>query len=606
MGLVAAITLSVYAPTLHYPFISYDDPVYIIDNPHVVNGLSWDGIKWAFRSTVSLHYHPVTWISHMVDVEFFGMEPGAHHASAIIIHALATILLFTVIHRWTRHVWSAAFVAILFGIHPLHVESVAWLSERKDVLAGFFLALVLLAYGEYSRRPSVFRYLTVVLFFVCGLLSKATLVVLPAALLLLDYWPLGRFQHTKTNLQPGLAPPIKMRTVSYIRAVLEKTPLGILSVLLALGTLYLQGAGSNMVQLGAMPWTFRLSNAALSATTYMGKTFWPSGLAFFYPMHPIPSLDAVMSALLILSLSIGAVFQVRKRPYLFVGWFWFLFFLLPVIGIAQVGIQARADRYAYLPLIGLGLGMAGTIREMAAEKNSRYKGLVLTLTALFLLGITGVAVRQVGFWRSNLDLFQRAVDVTENNFIAHNNLGDEYFARRQFKEAEAHFRQATEIMPLEPHLFVNLGNVLLIQKRHADAISAFEQALSIKDDYKSALVGLARAYILSDRFEDGLAFYRKASGSLPGSADSHRFAGNAYLGQGRLDEAATHFERAANMNPQNPELWFRLGLTYTAQGRQAEAVKCFERALALNPGYELARKALQYSHSKLGETNPLP
>lgn len=459
--------LLVYGQTAHFDFVNYDDPEYVTDNAHVQAGLSPATIKWAFTAIVSANWSPVTIVSHILTTQVFGLDSGAHHLVNVLFHALAAMLLFVCLRRATGAYWPSAFVAWVFAVHPLHVESVAWVSERKDVLCAFFWFLALYAYIRYTERPGLRRYLTVVAFFVLGLMSKPMMVTFPFALWLFDFWPLRRAQFPKV--------------------IVEKLPLIALSAAASIGTWLAQhGAVQD-----ALPLAFRLRNAAFAYLWYVAKLVWPSGLTVFYMYRNIPVLEALAAAALIVGLTFVAFLVRRNYPYLLVGWLWYLGTLVPVIGLIQVGGQAMADRYTYIPAVGLCIMIAWGCAEVSL-KRPQWKPAIVTLAVVSCILPMAAAYNQVGYWISSEVLFRHAIDVSRENYVAKLNLGT--FLGRTGRGAEAIplFEDVVRQIPGDPNVHNSLGILLADQPgRLPEAIAHFTAAVRLDPGYFEAHYNLA-------------------------------------------------------------------------------------------------------------------
>jgi tetratricopeptide (TPR) repeat protein len=450
-GLVL-LTALVYAPVLRHGFVNYDDNLYVSGNPVVRQGLTWEGLRWAWTAAVACNWHPVTMLSHMLDVELYGVRPGWHHLTNLLLHLANVVLLFEVLRRMTGATWRSAAVAALFAVHPLHVESVAWISERKDVLSGLFFLLTLGAWLRYVRRPAAGRYLLALLAFALGLLAKPMLITLPFVLLLLDVWPLGRL--------PLAAMPAASERTERRRALrallLEKLPFVVLAVAVSAVALYTQRGA--MASLAALPLRRRAANALVSYVVYLGKSLWPSRLAVIYPLPPsIPLWKAALAAALLAALTALALARLRRAPWLAVGWLWFAGMLAPVSGLVQVGRQAMADRYTYLPSIGLfiavvwsahALAQAALPGELPARGPGATRRALLGAGAAVVIAALALTARvQVGAWRDSLTLFRHAAAVTDGNYVAAFHLGEELRMRGDRAEARRYYREALRIRP---------------------------------------------------------------------------------------------------------------------------------------------------------------
>jgi tetratricopeptide (TPR) repeat protein len=553
--LLVAITWAVFGQTLGHDFVNFDDHVYVYENPVITSGLSPHTIGWAFAHVHARNWHPVTTISHMLDCQLYGLKPGGHHFTNVLLHSLAVILLFLVLQQMTGSLWPSGFVAAIFAIHPLHVESVAWIAERKDVLSAVFFMLTLGAYLRYVRKPSLGRYLAMSILFALGLMSKPMLVTLPLVLLLLDYWPLGRDQRSEDRRQKAEARGQRFKTQNWSKLVAEKIPLLVLSAASCVITFLVQKRGST--QIDQLPFVWRLNNAIGSYVAYLGQMFWPANLAVFYP-HPNDSLSLwqIIGALVILS-SITAIVTVlrQERPYLLVGWLWYLIMLVPVIGLVQVGEQARADRYTYLPQIGLYLALTWLVVDLSIRWRWRRKILAAGAVTTVLL-LSWRASVQASYWKNSETLWAHALTVTSNNDVAHNNLGFISLARGELDEAIAHFETALSIRSHSAESHYNLGLALIHNN-------------------------LANALVRKKQLDQAIPHYEKAIALRPDYADAHYNLGIALLQEGRLDEAISHWQQTVSIQPNDTEAHVRLGDALIRVGQIENAIVEYETALQL-------------------------
>ena len=555
MVMLTAATLLIFWRVTGHDFIMFDDEVYVTQNEQVQDGLSRQGVVWAFSTTHANFWHPLTWLSHMLDCELFGLNPGGHHFTGLLIHLLNTLLLFLVLHRMTGALWPSAFVAALFAWHPLHVESVAWVSERKDVLSAFFWILTLGAYARYVEHPRVGSYLLVLVFFSLGLMAKPMLVTLPFVLLLLDYWPLGRFNLGPLSHESNRSTHLR---TSAFHLVLEKIPFFALSAVACVLAYMAQARGGALKGASLFPIGVRTANAAISYVSYMEKMIWPHDLAVFYP-HPgtWPMWQVAGAALLLLAVSALAVAAVRKAPYLAFGWFWYVGTLVPVIGLIQVGDHAMADRYTYVPLIGLFIMIAWGARD--AAKRLPRKRLVLSLSALAVLCALAMgSVRQLKHWKNSVTLFQHTLNVTKNNYVAHTNLGILSAGQGRLDRAMSHYADALRIKPDLLEARMNMGAALATQNKFEQASLHYLKALQVKPDFAAAYYNL----------------------------------GNLSAAQGKTTEAVSYFQRALMIEPDDPEIHNNLGISLAALGKRQEAVQHFQEALRIDPDFTSARNNL--------------
>jgi tetratricopeptide (TPR) repeat protein len=536
-ALLALPTVVAFLPLRHNGFISFDDPAYITSNPHVAAGLTGAGLIWALTATAAGNWHPLTWAAHMLDVSLFGMNPAAHHLSGLALHTLNAVLLFLVLAALTGRRRLSAWVAALFALHPLHVESVAWASERKDLLSGLFWMLTLGAYVRYARRPGVGRYAVIFLSLALGLMAKPMLVTAPVVLLLLDWWPLGR-----TAARPGGAAPPGVRSPS--RLVAEKIPLLALSCASSVVTLLVQREAGFVKGLDLIPIVPRLFNAAVAYVSYLAKTAWPFELSPFYPhLGPETSLGAILVSLgVLLAVSFATRLAWSSRPWLVVGWLWYLGTLLPVIGVVQVGWQAMADRYTYLPLIGIFFAIVWEADRRAGGQPAR-RALVAG-GLLILAGLGALTWRQTRFWRDNVSVFSRAAAVTPGNMMAEYYLGTAYRLGGKTEEAIRHLREASRINPRIPGIYVELGLTLSGRGDLHGAIRAYERALQLEPESASTHNNLGHAYYRLDLPERALKHYEAALRIKPRYALARTNAAMALARLGRDGEAEQYLRQA--------------------------------------------------------------
>jgi protein O-mannosyl-transferase len=554
---LGALTFTVFWGVLGNEFINYDDPQYVTDNRHVTSGLSLENVSWAFTSGHAANWHPVTWLSHMVDVELFGVDPRGHHLVNLIFHAVNACLLFLFLHGVTGAPWRSALVAALFAVHPLHLESVAWVAERKDLLSTFLGLLTLLAYAGYARRGGAWRYAVLICCFALGLMAKPMLVTLPLVMLLLDYWPLRRFPDAPAE-SSGENPSACIR-LPFSRLLLEKLPLIALSILSSCVTLYVQSKGEAVHTLEVTPIPFRVANALFAYLRYLGKTVWPADLTVLYPLsHTTPVLQGVLSGIVLLLVSYAVFVPGRSRPYLAVGWLWFLGTLVPVIGIVQVGLQSMADRYTYFPLVGIFvMGVWG-----AAELSGRRPQLRTPLAvaaALSLLLCSVVTWKNEGYWNNSTALFTHAIAVHPDSYYAQYMLGKALYDDGNFGEALVHYTTARQLNPRFADTYINMGIIQAKQGNQTGAIENFTTALSLK----------------------------------PGSPYVHYNLAAALQGQGRLEEAMKHYGEALRLDPENIGAHFNIGVAFMDLKGWDQAIIHFEQVLRLKPELEEARRNLQ-------------
>jgi tetratricopeptide (TPR) repeat protein len=537
---LTVLTWIVFGQTLGHPFVEYDDQNYVYENPAITAGLTGHGLVTAFTSVHARNWHPLTTISHMLDCQLFGLNPAGHHFSSVLFHTLAVLLLFTVLRAMTGALWRSAFVAAVFAIHPLRAESVAWIAERKDVLSAVFFMLTLGAYVHYARQPSVRRYLLIVLFFALGLMAKPMLVTLPALLFLLDYWPLARNPNGKSSCW---------------RLIAEKVPLFFLSGLAAIATLIAQRTTVNYSE--ALPVSWRIGNALLSYVSYIGQMLWPAKLAVFYPhtADHLPPWQVALAVLFLGAITTLAFIWRRKRPYLLVGWFWYLVALFPVIGFIQVGMQGRADRYSYLPQIGLYIALTWALADWSLRAHSRR--VILAGAAAVIIGaLAWQAWIQTSYWSGTESLWNHALEVTTDNDVAHYNVAAHLLGRGRMDEAISHYEKALNIRSDERethyHLSVallhtSLGNALVRKGRLDEALVHYRKAVELRDDFADAHTNLAALLARKGETEEAIVHYEKAIAIPPPDAPSHLRLAKLLLQLGRNSEAVTHYRRALEL-----------------------------------------------------------
>jgi Flp pilus assembly protein TadD len=570
-ALLIAIALA-YWPVAGHKFLNYDDSSYVTENVYVSNGLSWRGVGWAFTSLWQSNWHPLTWLSHMADWQCFGGWAGGHHLTSVAIHAINAVLLYLVLRRMTRAAWSSAMVAALFALHPLHVESVAWVAERKDVLSTMFGLLAWGAYLRYTERPSAKRYLLIVVCYVLALLAKPMLVTLPLVFLLLDYWPLGRFSEVggqRSEVRDRTDPPISdlrsptsdLRPLLIARQlVIEKIPLLALSAVSCAMTIVAQSRGVAMAPITYLPLSARVGNALAAYCGYLQKTLVPRGLAVFYP-HPgqLPPWIPLAAGAGLLTATAVLLWASRRRPYLAVGWLWYLGTLVPVIGLVQVGQQAMADRYFYLPSVGLFIAGVWLAADVAVRRV-RPTWLAALPAVAVLAGCTVLTAGQVRYWATSETLFQHALAVTDGNYVAHNSLGLALLSRAEIGAAKLHFHEALRIKPDYWDAYGNLGTALLKEREY-------------------------------DKARQQYLILLKAS---PHDVLVRTKLGETFLLQKRFQEAEGCFHEATELDPDNAGAWFQLAITQQLLGRTEAALESFGRSLQLKANNPMALKIVAW------------
>ena len=580
-----ALNLAVFAPVRHYDFVQLDDPTQVSENANVAGGLTWAGVRWAFTTAHAGYWMPLVWLSHMADVQLYGMNAGPHHVTNLLLHIASTLLLFGLLWRITGAVGRSAFVAALFAVHPLHVESVAWITERKDVLSTLFWMLTMWAYVAYVRRPGWTRYLLAAVSFALGLMAKPMLVTLPFVLLLLDVWPLGRLRRreaggsrreagggrrkasaglkprpTAEERAPGRPAPVG-QGFSLAALVLEKLPLIALAVVAGIVAFITQQQAGAVSNLQVYSPGLRVGNALVSYVAYIGKMFWPARLAVLYPFpDSIPAASVAGAIALLAVVSFVVLRLAARRPYLAVGWLWYLVTLLPAIGVVQVGVQAMADRFTYVPLVGLFIVIAWSVPDALAARSVARRVAVPVVAVLVVLACAWTARAQVAYWKDSVTLWTRTTELTldMDAYHAHMSLGTVLRDRGRFDEAAGHFSEAARLNPDSAESHNDLATVLQRQGKVDQAIVHYREALRLQ----------------------------------PALAEVHNNLGAVLAGQGRFDEAIVHFSEAAHLKPDLEIAHVNLALAFARTGRAQDALREFNEVLRINPANELARRAV--------------
>jgi protein O-mannosyl-transferase len=551
-GLLLLAVWIVFAQTIDYGFVNYDDEMNLCDNPAIGQGLSAEGIRWAWTTTHGSQWAPMTWMSYLADYQVYGLKPGGFHLTNVLLHSATTVLLFLVLRRMTGQLWPSAFVAAVFAVHPLHVETVAWLAERKGLLSGLFFVLTLGAYVEYVRRRSFrgrrFAYLAMLLFFALGLMSKPVLVTLPFVLLLLDYWPLGRASQQggadilvcqKRHVLPGRQECLPHQS-SLWRLVVEKVPLLLLAAASCAISPWAQGKA--VIALEKIPLSARVGNALVSYVDYLGEMFWPANLAVFYP-HPLDALPAwkpIAALLILLGITAAVLVRWRRNPYLPVGWLWYVGMLVPAIGLVQIGVHAMADRYMYLPQIGLCLAVAWAVRDVARSWPHRCLTCG-TLASLAIIALTACAAQQTANWRDSESLWTHAIACTPPNSLANSNLAGELVKQKRFAEAVRFYEAALRVDPNDTVSHHDLGNALMGQGKRQQDLRCYRAAA---------------------------AHYQEALKRRPDDVDTRSNLGNALARLGRLDESIAQYEAALKISPDRDDIRHNRDLVLAIRARQ--------------------------------------
>jgi Tfp pilus assembly protein PilF len=585
-GIIAALMVAVFAlygQVATHDFLNFDDPDYVYENVHVLQGLTYTNVVWAFTTTHAANWHPLTWLSHMLDVQLFGLNPAGHHLVNVVLHALNSALLFLLLARITGTVWRAAVVAALFALHPLHVESTAWVAERKDLLCACFGLVCLHFYASYVMTRSLSRYLAVTAALVLSLLAKPMLVTLPFLMLLLDYWPLQCVAKTEVSSIPPLQ-----------RLLLEKMPFLLIITTISVVTVFAQKSGQALATIQESPFSFRLANALVAYVTYLAKALWPGSLAILYPLpEQIPLWKPVVAGALLLVCTILTMLERRRRPYLVVGWLWYLGTLIPVIGLVQVGSQAMADRYTYVPLIGIFLMVVWG----AAEITRQSPAVGVTVVAVVLIGYSVVSWRQLSLWTNDVNIYRHTLAVTRNNWMIQNNLGYARLSAGDNEEANRHFRNALEINPQFAKAYFNLAQSLHQQGRIAESIATLRQAHERLPEDNTILNDLASYLLLSKEPTEAIKLLdtvvRTGGGKSP---ETYFNLGYAYGAQGDKEKAIDAYQQGIMADPKSVACRYNLAVELYNTGRYGEAASHFNQLLRLHPNQEIvtmSRKFLQ-------------
>ena len=618
--LLVIATFIAYMQVLKYGFItSFDDTKYLTSNWHIKAGLTKESIVWAFSTSYAANWHPLTWLSHMLDYELYGMEPFGHHLTSLIFHITNTVLLFGVLLKMTGALWRSALVAILFALHPLNVESVAWVAERKNVLSTFFLLLTLWAYVKYVDKKNAGNYLLVVLFLALGLMSKPMLVTLPFVLLLLDFWPLKRFSKVRPT-----------------RLFLEKVPLFILIIGSCVATFIAQRSGGAMRSSEFSSLYFRIANALVSYFEYLRNMLWPSGLSVFYP-HPgnaLPIWKPLACTIVLVIVTIWVVKGIRRAPYRAVGWFWYLGTLVPVIGIVQVGEQAMADRYTYVPLIGIFIVIAWSLPEQIKTGKEKLLPILSGIVISLLIALTWI---QVSHWKNSITLFKHAINVTDNKYpgvaTIHAFLGDAYHREGELGIAISEFKKSLDLDPtnlyglnnlaatlaeqgnlkeglgyaqklsrLQPDYtpgLITMGNILEETGKLDQAQIYYEQVLERDSDSFDNYLNLANILYRKGNLEGAISHYKKVITLNPNLLEAHYNLGNIFGQLGQPIDAKNEFEQAIRCDKNQPMPHYGLGVIELQAGNYLKAIEAFEQALRLNPELDQARRFLAQAIEKI-------
>jgi len=640
-----------YGRILGNDFINFDDNVYITENNHIKSGINIESIKWAITSPYASNWHPLTWLSHMLDWSLFKDNAGGHHFINLLLHIGNALFLFFFLNRTTKNIWPSAFVAAFFALHPLRVESVAWAAERKDVLSAFFGLATLYVYALYVEEHKSSKYFLCLILFALGLMAKPMLVTLPFVLLLLDYWPLERWQkvlnpqnnpvainntvsvkkkkrhkHNALN-EKKLSASIQSRGQLIGTLLWEKAPFVFLAIISSVMTIWAQNKGGAVVALQSLPFPERIVNAIISYAGYLGKTLWPIDLAIFYPYANSFLLWKVGGiAALLIAISIAVIYAIKKTPFFFVGWFFYLGTLVPVIGLVQVGLQSMADRYTYLPSIGIAIMLVWGILYLLSKEKLR-KIILIPVAVIVLSVLTFLTWQQCGYWKNSIELFNHTLHVTKNNDIAHYNLACALGKQGKVEEAIVHYREAIAINPYDDSAHCNLGVALASEGKKEEATAHYLEAIKINPYNDNAHYNLANLLLKQGQIDQAIGHYMEAVRINPDCADAHCSLADLFVKQNKIDQAVNHFREAVRINPssfaplnnlgvnlekqlkhdeailyyrralliepKNPGVHFNLGIALGNKGDLNEAIEHFRQSIYLNPNYEEARRALR-------------
>jgi tetratricopeptide (TPR) repeat protein len=581
--LVGAI-LAVFGQVVTHDFVNLDDYSYVVQNYNVRPGLTLEGFIWAFKTGFHRHWHPLTWLSHMADCELFGLNPGGHHLVNLLLHAANTLLLFFILLKMTHAVYASACVAVLFAVHPFHVETVAWVADRKDLLSTFFWFLALLFYVRYCKKPETGRFAAVFVFMAIGVLCKSSIMTLPFTLLLLDYWPLSRLSWGQMELEKKVGFP----RISVSKIIAEKTPLFLLAAGAIIAAYLTKGTriDSPILGNGPLPDFSSTSHALCSYMVYVVKTFWPYHLATPYPhpkFAPCAEWDVAAAAILLTVISAISLWQIRKRPYIVVGWLFFLGNILPVIGFFKIGPVRMADRYTYIPLIGLFIMVVFFLKERV-EYHRIPSNAVAAVSAVLVMLLMANAFMQTRHWKDTVSLFTHTIKVTHNNELAYNNLGIEYMRKGDMQKAMEHFKKAIGIHPAYPKALVNVGVLLQRNGQLKEAKTYYSRSLETRPTYSAAHYNMGLALEQEGNFDQAEYHYRKALISRPEYHQAHNNLGVLLARKGKFHEAAKHFQKALSVWPQDTQALNNFGGALQKMGKTRKAKSYYQKALSIDTG----------------------
>lgn len=570
---LAAAVVGAYQPVRNHEFVMYDDNTYVTENEQVKKGLTWENVRWAFTHPCASNWHPLTWLSHMLDVEIYGMRSGGHHFTNIVIHAANSVLLFAVFEYMTGFLWASAFIAAMFALHPLHVESAAWVAERKDVLSTLFMILTMGTYAVYVRRGGAARYISVLILFALGLMSKPMLVTLPFVLLLLDYWPLERIRFDKDDFDGGgVTAGVERRSLSYL--IKEKIPFFAMSAISSVVTFIVQKTSGAVVPIEYFNLRIRIANAIVSYIGYIWHMLWPLKLAVLYP-HPGDNISdgtVVAGAVVLIALTICFVYFGTRRKFLLVGWLWYVGMLVPVIGLVQVGAQAMADRYMYMPMAGLLIIITWGMWELS-ERLAGRKVILAVLSVSVIVASTALTVRQVRYWKNSMRLFEHTIAVSPQAYDIRNNYANFLKDEGRYDEAIKNFRIVLSQRPNMAEPYYNLGNTFRKMDRTEEAIENYKKAIKFKPDFVEAYYNLGTTSAQVGRLDEAYAAFQKALELKPKDAEILSGMGLLLAQKGQFDKAVEYYKKAIEADPEYVVAHGRMGLALASQGKYEEALE---------------------------------
>jgi tetratricopeptide (TPR) repeat protein len=603
IALVAA-TLAAYEPIRHNDFVSYDDTTYITENPNVTGGITQHSIVWAFTTGHSSNWHPLTWLSHMLDYEIYGLNPLGHHITNVLIHIVNSLLLFWILRKMTGTIWTSAFVAGVFALHPLQVDSVAWAAEKKTVLSGLFWLLTIAVYIHYTKQPRLGRYLLLFVVFGFCIMTKPVVVTLPLVLLLLDYWPLERVKWGQLGT-PSSPTKVIRHKASMGRLITEKIPLFALSAILCLITFVSQKSGGAVIELETVPLDYRIANMFFSYIRYIGKMIWPSRLAVFYPYHiaDLSVTTVIICAALFALITILAIYTYRQNKHITTGWLWYVVTLVPVIGLVQAGFQSLANRYMYLPMLGLLIIIAWSAKDLIV-KHPQLKAVTAVMGTIVLLSLLILTRAHVRHWQNSITLFEYALKTTTNNATAEVNYGIALLHEAgRFDEVISHLRKAVRLNPTFAIARYNLGKILLQQGKSNEAIECFNELLQQNGDSAEAHFNLAVAFNMQKKYDDAIKHLAKVLEIDPNYPDARNKMEITLIISGRTNDAFAYFNEILRTSKDPAEEYTNLGVVYTQAGKYELAIQSFTKAVELKPNSTTTLNNLAWTLATTGDVS---